>query len=583
MNLITTKQKKPHNKKIKLEQLTKKISDLQIGDKVNYFVSKGFEQVGKVVKFLQKNNLDQELALLELQEKALKFLNKKKRKEEPSSSSSSDNEKTNKGESKLQTIENALNTTLDKIKEIKQKKREANYKKLFPNDTEFDWEKFKATKQNFKDSDLWKKIQNSREELYKKTFPNDTDFDWEKFKNFKKEEKLKNKENKKSDFCKLKQEKKQTLYKEFFPGDTDFDWEKFKLKKKELKQKFKEEKKNDKKDITETLKEDKSTKDEKKNCQEKREAKYKKLFPEDTVFDWEKFKKIKQEKKKSEKNLEEKVDFKKIREEKRQQLYKEFFPQDAEFDWEKFKVYKKETKKDFQNKQKGDSKYECPKMSKFKQLKKELYAQVFPNDTEFDWEKFRNYKKSLKKKCEPNFSSNTEGEEKEVKKDVRKFCKERQEKRKELYKQTFPNNTEFDWEKFRSFKKQKEEQEDIVKEWSNSIKTVYLDGNNMLYTENIIRKVQLKSPHNAEKILAMLSGKFGFRANLNSLTLVYDYTSNIFKKNVEGLELNVCSARPDFKTSDDALVVCSEWKSAHDLLSTLFVTSDRGLKIRLRK
>jgi len=47
--------------------------------------------------------------------------------------------------------------------------------------------------------------------------------------------------------------------------------------------------------------------------------------------------------------------------------------------------------------------------------------------------------------------------------------------------------------------------------------------------------------------------------------------------------LKVCSARPDFNTSDDALVVWSEGKSALDFNSTLFVTSDRGLKIRLRE
>ena len=80
----------------------------------------------------------------------------------------------------------------------------------------------------------------------------------------------------------------------------------------------------------------------------------------------------------------------------------------------------------------------------------------------------------------------------------------------------------------------------------------------------------------------MLAGKFGLRTNLKHLTLVYDSTKNVFLKNVEGLELNVCSARPDFKTSDDALVVWSEGKSVN-LNETLFVTSDRGLKDRLRE
>ena len=220
-NLKNTNNNIVTSKSSKVQEITKQIEDLKIGDKVNYIMSKGFDQLKKIVRFLKKNNLDQELALLELQEKALQFLNKKKKKIATSSSSntSSDNEKTKKPEDI--TPEVMLNQTVEKIKKLRQAKREEKYKQLFPEDTEFDWEKFKLTKQKFKDSDLWKKIQKNREELYKKFFPSDTEFDWNKFKQFKQEEKKKNREFKEtnkdgkdiSEFVKMKKEKKQAMYK----------------------------------------------------------------------------------------------------------------------------------------------------------------------------------------------------------------------------------------------------------------------------------------------------------------------------------------------------------------------------------
>jgi len=587
-NLKNTNNNIVTSKSSKVQEITKQIEDLKIGDKVNYIMSKGFDQLKKIVRFLKKNNLDQELALLELQEKALQFLNKKKKKIATSSSSntSSDNEKTKKPEDI--TPEVMLNQTVEKIKKLRQAKREEKYKQLFPEDTEFDWEKFKLTKQKFKDSDLWKKIQKNREELYKKFFPSDTEFDWNKFKQFKQEEKKKNREFKEtnkdgkdiSEFVKMKKEKKQAMYKEFFPQDTEFNQEKFRAKKQELKKLFKE-----KKD------QDKDNKETKEVCPRRLE-KFFRAFPEETKFDWQKFRQFKQEKRLNKENKENKCeklektvktdknDFKKIREEKKRQLYKEFFPNDTEFDWDKFKTFKKSTKKEFKMKQALDNKFECPKFKKIQEFRQQLYKLAFPDDTEFNWCKFRQYKREMK--CDSK--NNTDSEEKETKRE----CHFKRQKREELYKQAFPNDSKFDWEKFMSFfnkddKETKEDKENLVKDWSKDITSVYLDGNNMLYVENMIRKVQLQCPNNAEKILALLAGKFGLRANLKNLTLIYDSTKNIFTKNVEGLELKVCSARPDFNTSDDALVVWSEGKSVQDFNSTLFVTTDRGLKIRLRE
>ena len=565
-NINSNTNSKKHNS---VEEITKQIEDLQIGTQVNYIKSKGFDHLKKIVKYLKKNNLDQELALLELQEKELIFLHKKKK--------HSNNENTSKmNEDNTNIPDEMLNQTVEKLKKLKQAKREEKYKQLFPDDTEFDWEKFKLRKTKFSESDLWKKIQRFKEEHYKKVFPNDTEFDWHKFKLYKQEEKKKSKGNKKegdiSEVGKIKKDKK---YKELFPQDTEFNWEKFKAKKQELKKLLRE-----KKDLSKKSK-------EAKDISQKKVEKFFKIFPKETTFDMQKLKQFRKEQRLNRKNKElnndnkdnkllmkiDKKEFKKIKMEIETSLYKELFPNDTECDWEKFKALKRNTKKEFKIKQALDSKYECPMFKNFQGIKEKLYKSLFPEHKEFDWNKFRKYKRDMK-------NSNTEINEKETKKDG----PSKRQKREELYKQAFPNDTKFDWEKFMTlYPKEEKDKENLVREWSKDITSVYLDGNNMLYAENMIRKIQLQSQKNAEKIIILLAERFGVKASLKNLTLIYDSTKNIFTKNVEGLELKVCSARPDFNTSDDALVVWSEGKSALDFNSTLFVTSDRGLKIRLRE
>jgi len=112
--------------------------------------------------------------------------------------------------------------------------------------------------------------------------------------------------------------------------------------------------------------------------------------------------------------------------------------------------------------------------------------------------------------------------------------------------------------------------------WPSGVARLYLDGNNMLYVLSPIRSLVLKGKaKEAEAVLEALARKFADAMNLEHCTLVFDDTN----KNVQEDRFVVCSARPSFATSDDALV---DWCKGIDKPS-LFITSDRELLKRLKE
>ena len=122
-------------------------------------------------------------------------------------------------------------------------------------------------------------------------------------------------------------------------------------------------------------------------------------------------------------------------------------------------------------------------------------------------------------------------------------------------------------------------------EWPTEIETIYLDGNNMLFVEDAIRKKVLGRRKRAgEKILAALALEFCKLNGRFNIVLIFDNTNLTYTDKVEinGKVLNfeVVSAIPKFPDSDDALV---HWSSelGEKKNHCLFVTSDRGLQDRL--
>ena len=124
-------------------------------------------------------------------------------------------------------------------------------------------------------------------------------------------------------------------------------------------------------------------------------------------------------------------------------------------------------------------------------------------------------------------------------------------------------------------------------EWPSEIQTVYLDGNNMLYVEDAIRnKVLGRRKRAGEKLLAGLANEFAKLKGEFNVVLIFDNTKLTYNYTIEingkTLKFDVVSAMPSFPDSDDALV---HWSGelGDKKNNCLFVTSDRGLQIRLNE
>ena len=247
----------------------------------------------------------------------------------------------------------------------------------------------------------------------------------------------------------------------------------------------------------------------------------------------------------------------------KKELYKKAFPEDADFDWSKFKQYKKEAEK-------GND------FCKAKQEKKEaLYKILFPEDVEFNWEKFKAQKKQIKQEKKKQEKTGKQDEilvknnSHPLFMDINSVFEKQDEKKiemeKKLPEKKNPNKFSF------------------VKDY-NKQETPFLvlDADNIFLAHERINNLKLKESEKAEKILALLSAQFGLKTGANSLNLVYESTKTVFSKKFEDLELNVYSARPDFKSSTEVLVDWMDRKRT-PIDTTLFVTQDEGLIAKLRE
>jgi len=129
---------------------------------------------------------------------------------------------------------------------------------------------------------------------------------------------------------------------------------------------------------------------------------------------------------------------------------------------------------------------------------------------------------------------------------------------------------------------------DLTKEsWPNR-KRLYVDGNNMLYLTSSLRNATLRGNKvKAEHALEEATNAFvvGMAGTISHGILIFDHTSTHSVRtypDLNGVDLIICSARPDFPTSDDALI---QWcKDDSNIgIDSVFVTSDRALAIQLKE
>lgn len=138
-------------------------------------------------------------------------------------------------------------------------------------------------------------------------------------------------------------------------------------------------------------------------------------------------------------------------------------------------------------------------------------------------------------------------------------------------------------------KESQKEKESRIAEIINKIKnkeieTLFLDGNNMLFVDNTIRKDCLsKNKNNGELKLSQLVYAYALKNKIKNSILVFDNTKQIYIKESEGVLLKVSSAYPEFESSDDAFKVWAGGLNAEKLSKMAFITSDRELTLRLKE
>jgi hypothetical protein len=112
---------------------------------------------------------------------------------------------------------------------------------------------------------------------------------------------------------------------------------------------------------------------------------------------------------------------------------------------------------------------------------------------------------------------------------------------------------------------------------------LYIDGNNMMFLTEVLRNNTLgRRRKRSEMIIYSAVEEFAKMNYFDLVVVIFDNTKQVFERVLEsGTKFAVMSARPQYETSDDALVVFNEKQSEDVRKRSLVVTSDRGLTIRL--
>jgi len=137
--------------------------------------------------------------------------------------------------------------------------------------------------------------------------------------------------------------------------------------------------------------------------------------------------------------------------------------------------------------------------------------------------------------------------------------------------------------------------DDDLVDWPADATHLFLDGNNMMFLTANLRGLTLGrggNRHQAEALLAAAAKSFVLSqpegTKMQQAVLIFDSTKTdqIAKigRSTEEISFRICSARPQFPTSDDALIAwAKEGKDQGISSGMVFVTSDRALRDQLKE
>ena len=118
-------------------------------------------------------------------------------------------------------------------------------------------------------------------------------------------------------------------------------------------------------------------------------------------------------------------------------------------------------------------------------------------------------------------------------------------------------------------------------DWPVNIEQVYLDGNNMMFVIDSLRRLCLnRAGQKTERALGEIAAAWNEQLRIPKMDLIFDSTNQV------GLigSVTVSSAKPQHRTTDDMLVeLARRPENREKNTRTIVVTSDRALAALVRR
>ena len=118
-------------------------------------------------------------------------------------------------------------------------------------------------------------------------------------------------------------------------------------------------------------------------------------------------------------------------------------------------------------------------------------------------------------------------------------------------------------------------------DWPADIEQVYLDGNNMMFVVNSLRRLCLnRAGKKTERALGEIAAAWNEHMHIPNIDLIFDATRQVDQVG----SVRVASAQPKYPTTDDMLVELARRPDNHEKNKrTIIVTSDRALAALVRR
>ena len=112
-------------------------------------------------------------------------------------------------------------------------------------------------------------------------------------------------------------------------------------------------------------------------------------------------------------------------------------------------------------------------------------------------------------------------------------------------------------------------------DWPENIEQVYLDGNNMMFVVDSLRRLCLnRAGKKTERAIGEIASAWNEKMHIPNVDLVFDLTNQLESIGT----VKVSSAQPKYKTTDDMLVeIARQPSNQQKNKRTIVVTSDRAL------